>query len=284
MNLILKIGDFSRINNISIQTLRYYDKIGLLSPYSIDKETGYRYYHINQSQIVDEIQYLRQLDFSLEEIRAILSTQENMTEINHFINEHRQHLLSEKHRLEERLKEIDTFQTGAQIYDYKRHCHDLEILSLPARRMIIYQTQQNIYQMTDEDYEFHLREFKLALKKSKLSYSIFSRVGSIIAQKDFKNRNWLSHQMFMFSNDEAADFAIKTYPSSLYALTYCTSFQEEIEKLDLFYQMIINKGYDITGDYICEVIHEHPRLNQNKRDMFIRMQVAIKQTENKNGF
>lgn len=39
MEFILKIGDFSYINNIPIQTLRYYDKIGLLKPYRIDQKT-----------------------------------------------------------------------------------------------------------------------------------------------------------------------------------------------------------------------------------------------------
>lgn len=106
MEFILKIGDFSYINNIPIQTLRYYDKIGLLKPYRIDQKTNYRYYHINQSQIVDEIQYLRQLDFSLEEIKGILSKHENLTELNHYINERRQCLLFEKQRLEERLAEL----------------------------------------------------------------------------------------------------------------------------------------------------------------------------------
>lgn len=275
MEFILKIGDFSYIHNIPIQTLRYYDKIGLLKPYRIDQKTNYRYYHINQSQIVDEIQYLRQLDFSLEEIKGILSKHENLTELNHYINERRQCLLFEKQRLEERLAEINTYQAGAFMYDYKKHNHGLEILTLPARRMIIYETKENIYQMTDEAYEFNLRKFKQALRKNNLSYSTFSRVGSIIEKEDFKNKNWLSHQMFMFFNDIVEKFKIKTYPSALYASIYCSSFQEEIEKLDDFYQMIVDKGYQIKGDYICEVIYEHPNLNHNKREIFIRMQVAV---------
>ena len=73
MKKILRIGEFSQINQISIQTLRFYDQIGLLKPYKVDPETNYRYYHINQSSLVDSIQYLRQLNFSLEDIKEILS-------------------------------------------------------------------------------------------------------------------------------------------------------------------------------------------------------------------
>ena len=65
MKKILRIGEFSQINQISIQTLRFYDQIGLLKPYKVDPETNYRYYHINQSSLVDSIQYLRQLKFFL---------------------------------------------------------------------------------------------------------------------------------------------------------------------------------------------------------------------------
>ena len=87
MEKLYSTGEFAKIAGVTIRTIRYYDKIGLLKPYRIDQKTNYRYYHINQSQIVDEIQYLRQLDFSLEEINGILSKHENLTELNHYINE-----------------------------------------------------------------------------------------------------------------------------------------------------------------------------------------------------
>ena len=38
---------------------------------------------------------------------------------------------------------------------------------------------------------------------------------------------------------------------------------------------IREQGYQIIGDYLCEVIHEQPSLEEQKRDMFIRMQVRI---------
>lgn len=40
------IGDMAKIHNVSTQTLRYYDKIGLLNPKVVDKNNGYRYYTI----------------------------------------------------------------------------------------------------------------------------------------------------------------------------------------------------------------------------------------------
>jgi len=41
---MLRIGEFSKLSKITIKTLRYYDKIGLLKPAMIDTASSYRYY------------------------------------------------------------------------------------------------------------------------------------------------------------------------------------------------------------------------------------------------
>jgi DNA-binding transcriptional MerR regulator len=66
-----RIGLFSKINKITVKTLRYYDDIGLLKPAQIDVETGYRYYSSEQLPKIHRIISLRQMGFSLEEIIAI---------------------------------------------------------------------------------------------------------------------------------------------------------------------------------------------------------------------
>ena len=49
----LSIGQMARINHISIQTLRLYDKMGLLKPVAVDAGSGYRYYSILQCAKLD---------------------------------------------------------------------------------------------------------------------------------------------------------------------------------------------------------------------------------------
>ena len=63
-----KIGEFSKIVDIPVRTLRYYDEFGVLQPSEIDDFTGYRYY--NQENILEceLIKLLKSLDFTLEEI------------------------------------------------------------------------------------------------------------------------------------------------------------------------------------------------------------------------
>ena len=54
----LTIGQMAKLNHISEQSLRLYDREGLLSPFVKDENTGYRYYHIIQSARLDMIQYM----------------------------------------------------------------------------------------------------------------------------------------------------------------------------------------------------------------------------------
>ncbi len=70
-----KIGLFSKISKTTIKTLRYYDKEGLLKPEKIDRANNYRYYSTDQLFVLHRIISLRQIGFSIQEIRNILAGQ-----------------------------------------------------------------------------------------------------------------------------------------------------------------------------------------------------------------
>jgi len=76
MNNLYKIGDFSKIVNLPIKTLRYYDEYGLLEPSYVDEFTGYRYYNDTNKSECKLIILLKSLDFPLEEI---LNCKDNLT-------------------------------------------------------------------------------------------------------------------------------------------------------------------------------------------------------------
>lgn len=65
----MQIGEFSKKSGISIDTLRYYDKIKLLVPQKVD---GKRIYSEENLAMAEAIIMLKRLNFSLEEIKAIL--------------------------------------------------------------------------------------------------------------------------------------------------------------------------------------------------------------------
>ncbi|WP_411679049.1 MerR family transcriptional regulator [Clostridium thailandense] len=66
------IGETAKLLGVTTQTLRHYEKIGILEPSYISSENGYRYYEFNQFHIVDRIKYLQYLGLSLSEIASIV--------------------------------------------------------------------------------------------------------------------------------------------------------------------------------------------------------------------
>lgn len=70
MNDLFTIGEISKHQNISRQTLIFYDKIGLFRPAYVDPENGYRYYSAAQLDYLDTICIMKKFGFSLDEIKA----------------------------------------------------------------------------------------------------------------------------------------------------------------------------------------------------------------------
>lgn len=69
---MITIQGFAKLCGCNTQTLRYYDRIGLLTPAKVDQWTGYRYYEEEQAVQFVKIKNLQQADFSIEEIKNLL--------------------------------------------------------------------------------------------------------------------------------------------------------------------------------------------------------------------
>lgn len=70
--LIHLILNIAKLLHMTAETLRHYDRIGLIKPHRIDSITGYRYYSIHQYEVLGTIRELKEIGLSLEEIRSFL--------------------------------------------------------------------------------------------------------------------------------------------------------------------------------------------------------------------
>src|SRR6185437_15238686 len=70
---MLKIGEFSRLSQVTVKTLHHYDEMGLLKPSLTDPFTSYRYYTLDQLPRLHTIMALKELGLSLDEIAQLLS-------------------------------------------------------------------------------------------------------------------------------------------------------------------------------------------------------------------
>jgi DNA-binding transcriptional MerR regulator len=71
----MRIGDFARIGNVSLRTLRFYGEAGLLQPAHINPQNGYRHYDPQQLAQLHQIQLFKETGLSLPEIRELLARQ-----------------------------------------------------------------------------------------------------------------------------------------------------------------------------------------------------------------
>ena len=70
---MIKIGDFSKLSQVSVRTLRYYEEMGLLKPIEVDRFTSYRYYSVDQLPRLNRILALKDLGFLLDQIAQLLN-------------------------------------------------------------------------------------------------------------------------------------------------------------------------------------------------------------------
>lgn len=110
---MLRIGYFSRISQVSVKTLRYYDEIGLLKPSQVDRFTDYRYYTFDQLPQLNCILALKELGLSLEQIRQMLKEKLNSEQVQGMLRlqqvqlaEQLQDMQSQLVRIEARLKQL----------------------------------------------------------------------------------------------------------------------------------------------------------------------------------
>jgi DNA-binding transcriptional MerR regulator/effector-binding domain-containing protein len=110
----LKIGDFARLGQVSVQTIRYYDNLGLLKPCEVDPFTNYRYYSLKQLPKLVRILSYKDLGFSLEQISNMLAEDLPASELRRLLlskqNELREQVqenLDRLERIESRLRRIE---------------------------------------------------------------------------------------------------------------------------------------------------------------------------------
>lgn len=96
-----KIGELSKIVDIPIKTLRYYDEVGILPPAHIDQFTGYRYYDDESILNIEMIKSLKSVNFTLQEIKEYMINKDDKL----FLNK-QEEIKNEIRFLEERYRKL----------------------------------------------------------------------------------------------------------------------------------------------------------------------------------
>jgi DNA-binding transcriptional MerR regulator/L-amino acid N-acyltransferase YncA len=106
---MIRIGDFSRLSQTPVSTLRYYDEIGLLRPVEVDHFTGYRYYTFDQLSHLNRILALKNLEFSLAEIIHFLANDLPARQVHGLLKRKRAELLEQAQDNNEKVDRLDAW-------------------------------------------------------------------------------------------------------------------------------------------------------------------------------
>ena len=270
----LTIGQMAELNQISSQTLRLYDREDLLKPDIIDSRTGYRYYHITQSAKLDMIQYMKSYGMTLKQIARQLS-EKNPDAIKSFLRrqfkviEEKQTALKRSRKAVERtLENYDRSETlprnGLVFFEY-----------IPERVIYSHFSDKNFFEQDYPGYEMILREFKHHLICKNIDLTYFCNVGTIMRKEQLLSGRFKTNEFFLFADRESSLPDLEIVPASTYCCACSEDFYAENELARKLLEQIADRGFTVSGDYICEVIIDFPVFSSDRRNMFYKIQIPV---------
>ncbi|MDO4663484.1 MAG: MerR family transcriptional regulator [Erysipelotrichaceae bacterium] len=255
MKDLFSIGELAKLQNISRQTLIFYDKIGLFCPAYIDPENDYRYYSINQLDNLDAICIMKKIGFSLNEIkenmksftsdRSILALRKQLTSINQQIEELELIKSRVEHRLNQIERSMDIFDRGDQVLIGDVDSQSILIQEVPAPY-----TLEMVSIITKECF----------VRAAKEHLPIFFQSGVIVPYPNILQGRYIeaSHAFLSIEKSDHVDGVIElpqgrcvyTYHTGDY-LSIGTSYQRILDYCQTHHLTIISDSYEFAmNDYL----------------------------------
>lgn len=148
----LKVNELATLFGLNVQTLHYYDKIGILKPSYRDSKNGYRQYRFDQTYKLASICYMRKLGYSIEAIRDFQDTQDpdealqRLKERSAAIHAQWEELMRIDDAILRKIQFIEDSKSGI---DYE----NFQVVEYPERKYIPIGTEKEIY--TGESFYFY---------------------------------------------------------------------------------------------------------------------------------
>ncbi|MCS0637696.1 MerR family transcriptional regulator [Streptomyces sp. LP05-1] len=128
------IGDFARHGRVSVRMLRHYDAIGLLRPARVDPYSGYRFYEAAQLARLNRVIALKELGFTLDQVRTILDERLGPEELRGMLRLRRAELETELAAASARLAHV---AARLRVIESEGHMstQDVVLKSVPGARL-----------------------------------------------------------------------------------------------------------------------------------------------------
>ncbi|MBI5361856.1 MAG: MerR family transcriptional regulator [Planctomycetes bacterium] len=103
---LLKIGDFAKLANTNLRTLRYYEELGLIQP-AARSQGGFRYYRQTDIHRVQMIRDLQELGLHLDRIRELMAVRTQSEDRQLFLTRVREALTEQDRLLQEKMQVLE---------------------------------------------------------------------------------------------------------------------------------------------------------------------------------
>lgn len=273
----LSIGEFAKLRNVTTETLRHYDRIGLLKPTEVDPKTGYRYYSILQFEELGTIKELRQLGMSIDEIKQYFDNRNLKQSVSILRGKHvkLQKRIKELQQLEENINEkIKYLEDISQVTNFDA----IVIKDIEEREILTF--DRPIKNQVELSYacielENELKEIAPVLASN--------RYGALIKQKDIElNKYTESIGVFLFIKDkENIDKNyIKKIDAGKYACKYFKGNYWDIEvNLKKVIDYVDKHGYKMCGD-VLRIEQIDISVTDKREEELFEIQVPVRKVNN----
>jgi effector-binding domain-containing protein len=129
---VFKIGEFSKLSQVPIKTLRYYDEIGLLRPAHVDEVTGYRFYSVDQLPRLNMVLALKDLGFKLDQVQDLVDNHVTVEQVQGMLRLRRAEI---EGRLEEEEARLTRVEHRLILIDKERRMPQYEVVIKKAEPM-----------------------------------------------------------------------------------------------------------------------------------------------------
>ncbi|GAA0181758.1 MerR family transcriptional regulator [Clostridium sediminicola] len=268
---LLTTGQFAELCNVSKQTLIYYHKIGLFSPYFID-ESGYRYYSLRQHETFQIICILKEFHTPLKEIKEYLNNRDR-----------EQYLALLEKKNEEMKKKIKRLTRLSNIIQNK--CTDLTkgIKVINKGQEVFFETKEEVVLILskpvlpeDNSMDEHFKYFH-ELESYVHDIDEGYPVGAILSKenllkKDFKQLNYFTVRI----NKSIGDSREYYFPAGCYlSVIHKGSYEETWRGYEKLFAFIEKEGYEFDGDSYEEGLVDFLG-EKDEENYFTKISVKVK--------
>ena len=264
MKKYFKIGEISQLYHIGADSLRYYEKLGILKPKR--GENQYRLYHLDDIWRLNVIRELRELGFSMEQIGDYLK--------HHTVSSTKELLMEELHMIEEKQEKLRQLQKNVEErIETLSECEE-KVLGVVQLQQLPDRSCYYIEKGYERDEEMDVLIKQLLNKNPDKSYIIGSNhIGSEILAESARNQRCREYEG-VFIIDTEGDMVI---PGGEYlTISYRGNCNQNYQCLPRLLAYAKEHGYRMVGD-VYEILWVDIHVSGREEEHITELQIRVEE-------